>query len=396
MNLNEIVRPAHDHPSTPARREFLRKTLTLSTLSLTAALPAGTLFAAVRSFQAPTRTRGSASRNIRDYGALGNGSHDDTIAFQNAIDSLPSDGGTVIVPAGSYLIDPLRSVWLRNRMHLRLDPDARLVAKPNGSDQYNIVIADRVNDVEISGGEIVGERDSHQGTTGEGGHGINIRGCSRVTIRDIRISKCWGDGIHLGPKAVYQAPLVMARDIAIVGAVCVGNRRNALSITNVINADVWDSEFSGTYGTKPECGIAIEPNEDRHGSNGYCDKIHIENCIMADNAECGLQIWKRAKGVSARNCVMRNNTCSGIFTEAAERVLLVGNEISRSGQNGAAIRKYSENFRIYNNTFYENYTNLGIKVREPFYLTGTSPKVERDILVSSTGTTVEVGRNYYR
>ena len=35
---------------------------------------------------------------------------------------LPTAGGTVHVPAGDYLIDPVRSVRLRNRMHLEMAP----------------------------------------------------------------------------------------------------------------------------------------------------------------------------------------------------------------------------------------------------------------------------------
>lgn len=413
MNLNKIVWASHDDDITHPRRDFLRKTLLLTALPLGAALPFAGLRAATlagpsmsgacglkatgaATYVPPARARGSAVRNVRDYGAVGNGSTDDTNAFQRAIDSLPSTGGTVVVPAGNYKIDGARSVKLRSRMHLKMDPDARLVAKATSAGEYRVLIADKLDDIEISGGQIIGERDSHQGTTGEGGHGICVRGCDRVTIRDIRVSKCWGDGINIGPRPAYKAPLIMSRNVAIVGVTCLSNRRNALAITNAVNVDVWDSEFSDTHGTKPEAGIDVEPNEDRHGSNGYCDNVHIENCIMSNNAECGIVIWRRAKGVSLRGCVMHNNTCSGLFTESAENVQFIGNTVSRSGQNGAAIRKYSKNFEVYNNTFYENYTNISILQRTPFYLTGTAKKVERDILVSSTGTTVTVGKNYYR
>ncbi|MCX8053738.1 MAG: glycoside hydrolase family 55 protein, partial [Armatimonadetes bacterium] len=42
--------------------------------------------------------------NVRDFGAKGDGSTDDTAAFQAALDSLAEKGGTVFVPAGVYLI----------------------------------------------------------------------------------------------------------------------------------------------------------------------------------------------------------------------------------------------------------------------------------------------------
>src|SRR4030066_324452 len=37
--------------------------------------------------------------SVTDFGAVGDGMHDDTAAFQSAIDSLVDTGGTVLVPS---------------------------------------------------------------------------------------------------------------------------------------------------------------------------------------------------------------------------------------------------------------------------------------------------------
>jgi hypothetical protein len=42
--------------------------------------------------------------NVRDYGAVGNGSTDDKQAIQNAINAVPSGGGVVYFPSGTYRI----------------------------------------------------------------------------------------------------------------------------------------------------------------------------------------------------------------------------------------------------------------------------------------------------
>jgi len=48
-----------------------------------------------------------AQANVLDFGADKTGTTDSTTAFQAAIDSLPTNGGTVYIPSGSYLISTL-------------------------------------------------------------------------------------------------------------------------------------------------------------------------------------------------------------------------------------------------------------------------------------------------
>lgn len=45
--------------------------------------------------------------SVKDFGAVGDGVTNDTAAIQTAIDSLPASGGTVYVPAGTYLVSTL-------------------------------------------------------------------------------------------------------------------------------------------------------------------------------------------------------------------------------------------------------------------------------------------------
>ncbi|MEG3185255.1 glycosyl hydrolase family 28-related protein, partial [Lysobacter erysipheiresistens] len=92
------------------RRQFLRNSLLLAV----PVMMGGTAFSAVAAvYSPPNRARGSASINVRNHGARGNGRTDDTAAFQRAINALPSTGGTVVVPDGTYMIDAVRKVRLR-------------------------------------------------------------------------------------------------------------------------------------------------------------------------------------------------------------------------------------------------------------------------------------------
>lgn len=72
--------------------------------------------------------------NVRDKGAKGDGSADDTEAIQAAIDEVGGTGGTVLVPGGTYMVDAVkkkRRLALKSDMTLKLAKDAVLKAIPN-------------------------------------------------------------------------------------------------------------------------------------------------------------------------------------------------------------------------------------------------------------------------
>lgn len=52
----------------------------------------------------PLTERLAETVSVKDFGAVGNGSNNDTTAFQNALNALPPSGGTVYVPPGTYLL----------------------------------------------------------------------------------------------------------------------------------------------------------------------------------------------------------------------------------------------------------------------------------------------------
>ena len=83
----------------------------LSNLSVAA----GTIYATDINYNegstgAVTRTLESKlqeSISVKDFGAVGNGTTNDTAAIQAAIDSLSPNGGTLYMPPGTYLVDSL-------------------------------------------------------------------------------------------------------------------------------------------------------------------------------------------------------------------------------------------------------------------------------------------------
>ena len=350
MNRDNQAVP-NENDSTAPRRTFLRNSMLLAVPFVMG----GTAFSAAAAVFTPTtRTRGSTVINVRDHGATGNGSIDDTAAFARAIAALPDDGGTVVVPDGDYLIDPTKRTALRSRMHLQMAAGTRLLAKPNAQDWAYVLDVKRVEDVEISGGQIVGERHQHSGTTGQWGHGIMVEGSKRVTVRDIRLSDCWGDGIQI---TSYRG--VASNDIVVANIVSTGNRRQGMSIGGAKNVKVYDSEFSNTHGIEPGCGIDIEPDI-RHTSD-LAEDIHIENCLIRGNEGNGILVYKASHGVVIRRCEIVLNNGFGVLTVGANRGYVAANRIGHNRLDGLFVSNQSERYTVSGNRFRNNTTrNQGL------------------------------------
>jgi len=363
------------------RREFIRNSMVM----MAPLVIGGVSLPAFALTTPPSRARGTTVRSVKTYGAVGDGRHDDTAAIQAAINSLPSTGGTVTIPAGTYMIDTGKKINLRSKMLLKMDPGAILKAKTTSLSRHYILAIASDSDVEIAGGQLVGDRDTHiygSSSTEEWGHGISIGGSARrVTIRDLRVSKCTGDGVCIGGAAY---------DVVIANIISTNNRRQGLSITNCSNIRVYDSEFSYSKGTSPECGIDIEPD-----ANGSCTDVIIKNCRLNNNAKYGLNIWKRTTNVTITGCTLERNGSLGIGTNGISGLKVTNNTIRYNSATGVVYNSGTRNLTHSGNMSYGNYTRLGTKTRTPFTMSGWSTKIERDVLRKSDYA-LTIGSNSYK
>ncbi len=72
-----------------------------------------------------TTPQESATIDVRDCGAKGDGKHDDTVNIQAAIMACPKDG-RVLVPAGKYLV---KSLFLKSGCSIELQEGSQILAR---------------------------------------------------------------------------------------------------------------------------------------------------------------------------------------------------------------------------------------------------------------------------
>ena len=135
--------------------------------------------------------------NVTTYGAVGDGSTDNTGAISNAIAAASSaGGGTVEIPAasGAYLCGPL---VLKNSINLQIDSGATLKMLPygtwpGGTSPPDFITGSSLHDIEISGsGTIDGQATSsgwwHSLSTSQRPYMITLSSCQRILIQNVTL-----------------------------------------------------------------------------------------------------------------------------------------------------------------------------------------------------------------
>ncbi|MEZ0482160.1 cell wall-binding repeat-containing protein [Planococcus sp. SSTMD024] len=222
--------------------------------------------------------------SVTSFGATGEGEVDETVYIQKAINFISDKGGgTVNVPKGTYLIDAIKSIVLKDNISLKFEEGTILKALPNKSQWYEVIEIHDVKNVNISGFvEIIGDRKEHYGTSGEWGFGISIKGSDNITVENVKISDCWGDGIYVGSTLNQN----YNKNVNIVNPILDNNRRQGISIISAINLNIYNAKITNTNGTPPESGIDIEPNS----QNEKIQNVNIYNLSTSNNKGRGLEI----------------------------------------------------------------------------------------------------------
>lgn len=212
--------------------------------------------------------------NVKQFGAKGDGSNDDTTFIQTALNNSVN----VTIPSGTYMIDAETTLLPNNNNRIVLDNDAILKAIPNNLETYRIIHIVNRNNIEICGGTIEGERSNHDGDTGEWGVGIRIAGTSNnIYIHDINIKNTWGDGI-----TVFTSGTVKTEKVHIDNA-----RRNGISVIKVNEYISNDDIIENTNGTNPQAAVDIEPDTNTDQLN----RIVINNMVSKNNAGAGMKMF---------------------------------------------------------------------------------------------------------
>jgi pectate lyase-like protein len=250
-----------------------------------ALLPVGTV--------SGTIAAGDDSRiaGVKSYGAVGNGTADDTTAIQAAINALGSSGGTVRLPAGTYKITD--AITLRSGLTLVGDSDSATTIQQVTANK-NALTGSAISRVTIQNIRLLG--------TGAGtGSGLSIAkganpASTYTTLRNVT-AESWGqDGIAI------ENPIVTCLD-RVIGLL---NGRYGINLFG---------QVAGAAGTSCSLNSCYGNTNTTAGIRLYNLAYTSLNGCAADHNPIG-HLIDTCQGVNLSGCGAEGNTTNGIKINA--------------------------------------------------------------------------------
>lgn len=159
-----------------------------------------------------------------------------------------------------------------------------------------IYIGESVENITISGGNFIGDRDQHDYSDGENhewGHILRVGGANNITITGATFSDATGDGIDVHAFGhSFDSNHVQSTEIFITNNTFERNRRNQISVTSgeyvyIENNNFIDASIHTDYSEGIAPGFAIDIEAYR--ANGIEYEI-AENIFIRNNIEKGSRI----------------------------------------------------------------------------------------------------------
>lgn len=223
---------------------------------------------------------------------------EDSFALLQNLCNLTSDNyyGTIYINGNHNIVIPENALSIKPNSRTTIILEGSITVAPNNFTNYYIFRLINKNSITIKGGgSLIGDVETHTGTTGEWGHGIFIQGCYNTNINNLQLKNFWGDGIEVDKSSsnLYTSELYLS-NLTIYN-----NRRQGISLLSVKNVFIDNCVIYGIgsiNGTNPKGAIDIEPE-----GNDIAENIFISNCIEYSNG-LGITAHNTIKNVIVDNC----------------------------------------------------------------------------------------------
>jgi parallel beta-helix repeat protein len=299
--------------------------------------------------------------NVMDYGATGDGIHDDAVALQAAITAAASENKAVMIPPGTYK----KSAQLTLHSNLAIVGTGEAIIQETGQ-AHGFYGAD-IENVTITGIKLVGYNDAVLSKAS----GITISNGERIHIEDVVIENYDFNGMWLG--CINNSTITKCRieNNCLRGVTYYGSGIilgwSTFGASKNVTVDGCEFIHNGN-GTKFCHGLYVSGNTNvnPHILN---ENIIVENNIAINNSGAGFKIV--GDGCIVTGNVATDNGYDGIFSEYSNGCIFSDNVINTTflwdgstGPAGISITGGGANMAILDNTITNMYHH-GIRMEGP-------------------------------
>lgn len=263
--------------------------------------------------------------NVKAFGALGNGVANDTTSIQNALNSLPTDGGTVLMPAGTYLICGTITIPKQSILKGVGSGTKIILGNSCNTDMINISLDQSVvRDLWLDGNR----------ANQTSGNGITINGSFRPKLQNLYIENIEENGILVTGSAGDLATLPEISSSTVLRSyrgISLTQFSQDAYIVNTYAEEIDDTGFNiqgfgirifGGHVYNARVGIFVS----------FADRTHLINCYSENNGEHGILV-SNTQEIQIQNCNVFNNSkstawfYSGIVLTGTTNGAIVSNNV---------------------------------------------------------------------
>jgi len=191
--------------------------------------------------------------DVKDWGATGDGTSDDSAPIRHALSCVPPGGGEVYFPRGTYLVSKDGSnAWCLNlpdKVMLRGSGRGATILKlaPRQDGWARILSATSlsgitIRDLTIDGNKL-GQTIADCGGSCEQQHGLFLEVCSRTVIQNVAFQDNMGDSVYL-----HGSPQGNCTDTLISGSLFSGGERVHVHAHSFANLAITGCHFLNSHG----------------------------------------------------------------------------------------------------------------------------------------------------
>lgn len=338
--------------------------------------------------------------SVKWFGAMGNGSNDDTTAIQNAIDAA---NGTVFFPAGAYKVSSSLSIAANG---IWLVGESKITSQINPSGSFNVFNFTNANGAGLRSMAV------SYGTAPSAGVVVNVNTCGDLAVEDIYFYRPFigiqvmgiaapftlqnfnisnpmtagvvinqptpgtnnGGGVVINSGTMSAESGTSANGIVLQGGdtFTLSNINIYLLNTGVILAPASGNAVQWVLANNVLCDTCVNNGWlFTTASGGVLKGIELNNCWGSSNGGVGFQI-QGGDGIDLVGCRAFNNQLQGFSLSIGENIHLsscvgAGNGTAAANSQGASVNAGISNFSIVGCTFgpvsgMANTQNYGIYV----------------------------------